>query len=45
VGHKVEITGTLDKSMSTSSSSTPSASSGPQLKVDSVKMIAPSCSN
>lgn len=49
VGHKVEITGTLDKAMSGStapagSTSTASASSSaPKLKVDSVKMIAASC--
>jgi hypothetical protein len=50
VGHKVEITGTLDKSTSSStapSGSTSSASSSmsPKLKVDSVRMIAASCSN
>jgi hypothetical protein len=52
VGHKVEITGTLDKSMSSStapsgSTSTASSSSSmsPKLKVDSVRMIASSCSN
>jgi len=39
VGHKVEITGSLDKA----SSSSPSSS--PRLKVDSVKMIASSCSD
>jgi hypothetical protein len=39
VGHKVEITGSLDQA----SSSSPS--SGPRLKVDSVKMIATSCSD
>jgi len=39
VGHKVEITGNLDQA----SSSTPSSS--PKLKVDSVKMIASSCSD
>lgn len=56
VGHKVEITGTVDKSMSstapsgsTSTSSTSgtssSSSNAPKLKVDSVRMIAASCSN
>lgn len=53
VGHKVEITGTLDKSSSstapsgsTSSAASPSSSSmAPKLKVDSVRMIASSCSN
>jgi hypothetical protein len=44
VGHKVEITGTLDKSSSASSSPSSSASE-PQLKVETVKMIAASCSN
>jgi hypothetical protein len=39
VGHKVEITGSLDQA----SSSSPSSS--PRLKVDNVKMIATSCSN
>jgi hypothetical protein len=39
VGHKVEITGSLDQA----SSSSPS--SGLRLKVDSVKMIATSCSD
>jgi hypothetical protein len=52
VGHKVEITGTLDKAMSSSSSTAPSGSTSsasssmsPKLKVDSVRMIASSCSN
>ena len=49
IGHKVEITGTLDKAMSGStapagSTSTASASASPKLKVDSVRMIAASCS-
>jgi hypothetical protein len=56
VGHKVEITGTLESASSSSSSSSPSTSpstsssssassmSGPQLKVESVRMIASSCS-
>jgi hypothetical protein len=39
VGHKVEVTGSLDQA----SSSSPSSS--PRLKVDSVKMIASSCSD
>jgi hypothetical protein len=38
VGHKVEITGSLDQA----SSSSPGSS--PRLKVDTVKMIASSCS-
>jgi len=65
VGHKVEVTGTLDKSMSsstapsgststgstasgaagTSASASGSSSTSPKLKVDSVRMIASSCSN
>jgi hypothetical protein len=40
VGHKVEISGTVDKSGSSASTS---ASSAAKLKVDSVKMIASSC--
>jgi hypothetical protein len=40
VGHKVEITGTVDSS---SASSSPGASAVPKLKVDSVKMVAASC--
>jgi hypothetical protein len=53
VGHKVEITGTLDKSAmssspSTATGTTPPASSTmssnqPKLKVDTVRMIAASC--
>jgi hypothetical protein len=50
VGHKVEITGTLDSASSSAtstspagSSSTATASTGPKLKVDNVKMIATSC--
>src|SRR5580765_21518 len=54
VGHKVEITGSLDKSMSTAPAGSTSAaggasasagSNGPKLKVDTVRMIAASCSN
>jgi len=51
VGHKVEITGTVEE-MSTSAtppsgttaSATASTAAGPKLKVDSVKMIAATCS-
>jgi hypothetical protein len=39
VGHKVEITGSLDRAGSSS------PSSSPRLKVDNVKMIASSCSD
>jgi hypothetical protein len=55
VGHKVEITGSLDKSMSSTApagstsaaggASASAGSNGPKLKVDSVRMIAASCSN
>jgi hypothetical protein len=63
VGHKVEITGTVDKSSSSSTAggttaggttaggttagaaSSTMASNAPKLKVDSVRMIASSCSN
>jgi hypothetical protein len=50
VGHKVEISGTVEggsSSSRTSTSSTATASSSasqPKLKVDSVRMIASSCS-
>jgi hypothetical protein len=48
VGHKVEISGTLDKAGSSASTSTSSSSAtsttSPTLKVDTVKMIAASCS-
>jgi hypothetical protein len=40
VGHKVEISGTLQPSMSASASS---AMASPTLKVDNVKMIAATC--
>ena len=41
VGHKVEITGTVDKSASGASASAAAAS--PKLKVDSVKMVSATC--
>jgi hypothetical protein len=41
VGHKVEISGTVESASSAASSSM----SSPTLKVDSVKMIASTCSN
>jgi hypothetical protein len=49
VGHTVEISGTIDDaSRSTSPSATPGATStaapAPKLKVDSIKMLASSCS-
>jgi hypothetical protein len=43
VGHKVEITGTVDKSASGAASSASSASASPKLKVDSVKMVSATC--
>jgi hypothetical protein len=41
VGHKVEITGTVDKSASGASAAAASAS--PKLKVESVKMVSATC--
>jgi hypothetical protein len=52
VGHKVEVTGTLDSSPSSSSTSSTSSTSAtssstsstaPKLKVDDVKMVAATC--
>jgi hypothetical protein len=45
VGHKVEITGTLDSASSSSQppTATASGSNAPKLKVDDVKMVAPTC--
>ena len=43
VGHKVEVTGTLEEQPGSAGGATASAASGPKLKVDSVKMIAASC--
>jgi hypothetical protein len=50
VGHKVEVTGTVEGSGSTSATASPtsasaSSTSEPTLKVQSVRMIASSCSN
>jgi hypothetical protein len=52
VGHKVEVTGSLESSSTSgstgsssySSSSSSASSSSPKLKVESVRMIGPSCS-
>jgi hypothetical protein len=44
VGHKVEITGTIEDRGTAATSAASAASSSPKLKVDSVKMIASSCS-
>ena len=45
VGHKVEVTGTIDQQAKTSGApaDTPSPSSAPQLKVVSLKMLAETC--
>jgi hypothetical protein len=46
VGHKVEVTGTIDEqpgSASAPSSATSSSATGPKITVDSVKMVAASC--
>lgn len=44
VGHKVEITGTVDEAMKGATEApAASAANAPTLKVDSVKMVAPSC--
>jgi hypothetical protein len=45
VGHKVEVTGTIDdKAMPSAPSGAAAASAGPKLKVDSIKMVAATCS-
>jgi hypothetical protein len=43
VGHKVEVTGTVDSS-SRSTSATSTGANAPKLKVDSIKMMAATCS-
>ena len=43
VGHKVEITGSVDQAKGATEAPAASAANSPKLKVDSVKMIAPSC--
>lgn len=43
VGHKVEITGTIEKPAGTEQKPPASAANAPTLKVDNVKMIASSC--
>jgi len=46
LGHKVEVTGTVDQQPAAASSPSGAAASGaisPKLKVDSVKMLAASC--
>jgi hypothetical protein len=46
VGHKVEVTGTVDEQPGSASSPSGAASSaaGPKITVDSVKMVAATCS-
>ncbi|HEV8209904.1 MAG TPA: hypothetical protein VGP77_07265 [Vicinamibacterales bacterium] len=45
VGHKVEVTGTIDPtSPSATAGATSTAAPAPKLKVDSVKMLASTCS-
>ncbi len=43
VGHKVEITGTVEQAKGAAEAPAASGASAPKLKVDSVKMIASSC--
>lgn len=43
VGHKVEITGTVAEAKGATEPPAASAASAPTLKVDNVKMVAPSC--
>jgi UDP-N-acetylmuramyl tripeptide synthase len=43
VGHKVEITGTVEQPTATTQPPAASAANAPKLKVDNVKMIASSC--
>jgi hypothetical protein len=43
VGHKVEITGTVAEAKGATEAPAASAANAPTLKVDSVKMVAPSC--
>lgn len=44
VGHKVEITGTVEKASASEMKPPSSAANSPILKVDNVKMVAASCS-
>ncbi len=43
VGHKVEITGTVDEAKGPTEAPAASAANAPTLKVDSLKMVAASC--
>jgi len=43
VGHKVEITGTVEESKGATQPPAASAANAPKLKVDNLKMLSPSC--
>jgi len=43
VGHKVEITGTVQESKGATEAPAASAANAPKLKVDNLKMVSPSC--
>jgi myosin-crossreactive antigen len=43
VGHKVEITGTVDDAKGTTDAPAASAANAPKLKVDNLKMVSPTC--
>lgn len=43
VGHKVEITGTVQESKGGTEAPAASAANAPKLKVDNVKMVSPNC--
>lgn len=43
VGHKVEITGTVDEPKGATQPPAASAANAPKLKVDNLKMVSPSC--
>ncbi len=43
VGHKVEVTGTLENQESSMEHSSPSANETPELKVSSIRHISPTC--
>jgi len=43
VGHKVEITGTVDEAKGATDAPAASGANAPKLKVVSLKMVSPSC--
>jgi len=43
VGHKVEVTGTVEQMARPEQKPTASAANAPTLKVDNVKMVSPTC--